>query len=1428
MGELFDCTLADPPAEVMADRDSIGFKKDLQARTKLIFSLDESLLKYIRGASTAHQVWTKLCFNFEDKGVRRRAILLRKLVALRQDKALDRYVLEFRETVNLIAETGKPLEDELTAILLLSGVKAEHQAFCQIVERTCVMRTEDGSTTLQFDTIAEELLREGTRIRSEEPPSKGALKASGKPFRSRSASTSGREQHQGGGTSHRSSPTRWQHGSGGSQPQHSRRPQTWWNNINNNQQTTQTRQQNQPRSAGPVRGRGTFPICSYCKRDNHPESKCYFKPKQNMRRDDQDDFKVKKPRHSSDNDSQNRGPHIWKLKIAKRPSDKDPDNADSKILKLDQSKNVNECQNKNKCLEFYIDSGAFKTICNDKTCLHDYREVNSESIECAGDQVLYTEGIGELKLNELKHNGLAGIEDVTYVPNLTCSLLSVSSIAKSGYVTLFKDNHCGIYHKNDVSIRGNPLLETYEKNGTYKLNLETKVNNVALKAGNTRSTQNIWHRRFAHLGTNSLSLLENGLVDGISKLQDKRHDPCETCCKSKQIRAPLPRDEAQRGSDLLEIIHSDVCEVTDCQSWEGYKYFVTFTDDKTRYTVVALLKTKNEVFQKFKEYKAIVEKHTGKQIKILRSDNGTEYCNAEFEEYLKKEGIIRQLSVVDTPEQNGVSERVNRTLLEKVRAMLKEAGLDFRYWAVALLMAVYLKNLSPTKAVPGQVPAHAWTGQKPNVENLRVFGCLAFVHINRKKTKKLRDRSKICIFMGYDDEKKGFKLMDIDQPKRYFVERSVVFDENRFPAIEAKQKNSEIQGEDSENIPDIPFLKIKETGTQPSLSKNKEAEAQSVDDTWEEYSSTSISRLSNDQVSSCGEDTSGSRSIIDIENISTVSDTESFKNISKRVRKPRQFPDFEVYGTKKSNANAICLASAVNPHIPGTIQEALACPEANFWIKAMEDELESFENCKVWSLETPQANIKIVGNKWVFKQKTNKDGSILYRARLVAKGYTQTYGVDYFETFAPVVRRSTLRLLFSVAVNLDLKIDHLDVKTAFLHGDLSETVYMSQPEGFAAVGLENKVCRLHKAMYGLKQAARSWNLKADKVLKEQGFVNFNDEPCVYLRNYEASIVIIALYVDDFYLLYKRNSDKIALLNTLQSRFKIKDLGEAKNCLGIKLIRNWEEGTLLLNQEDYVYSILSKFNMQDSNEIKTPMEYKLKLRDLNEGEKCEVPYQELIGCLLYLSVNTRPDIAYAVSFLSQYNTNYTSTHWKLAKRLLAYLKSTSKLGLKYVKIPHPSFCLIGYADADWAGNPADYKSYSGYCFTLDGNLISWESKKQKLAAQSSTESEYISLTEAVKESLYLNDLINDFFKCGPQKVTIFNDNLSTIRLAYSSNFSARTKHFGCRMQLVRDCVRDGSICLEHMSTELMPADVLTKGLGKLKHDSCCERLGMFSD
>ena len=1433
--DTFDCVAELPPEEVRGNPKAPEMLKDQRAHTRICNALAPSVMTHVLDTTFAKEAWDVLCTVFEDKGVHRRIGLVYSLFEIKHQNhsSLRSYVMAVKEAVSSIKATGRPMEDEMAAILMLRNLKPEMRQLRQLIERTCAVQAPgaDGEAVLQFSVVADELLKEA-RIEEQEERTT-AFKFEAVPAKPHSPAP-WRGQHHRGGASSRGRGR----GGGGF-----KRAVT---------QVTQTGQYGRPQQqfkqttapgGGPGTGgagrthcticqrigshptsrcrNGPYPPCRYCKRTNHAEEKC---SDQNSGRNEAGSVEPKRFKLGGDaqpSATSGGGPNKWVMNMASV-------GADNNIVVHDSNKNM----------EMYVDSAASKTMTGNPNCLHNFTEIPKESVLCAAGKVLQTVGKGTIKVNTDSEMNLQEISNVTYVPGLTSNLLSVSSVSASGFITVFRDVYCEIYESKQITISGSPLLKTREQNGIYKVKLNYNPTNIALKTTVNAEVADILHRRLAHLGKDNLNLLiNNKLVDGLPDKQELQKQTCEVCLKSRQTRTSFPKSGARRANNLLELVHSDVCQITDGPSWDQLKYFVTFIDDFSRFTVIALLSSKGQVFEKFKNYKAMVEKHIGKPIKTVRSDNGGEYCSNEFGRFFDQEGIVRQLTVANSPEQDGVAERANRTLCEKARALLKEAGLPNKYWAEAMSLAVYIKNVSPTKAVEGMVPMHAWTGQKPNIGDLRIFGCLASVHQTRDTSKKLGDRSLDCIYMGPDTERKGHKVLNIKTGK-IFTAISVHFDESVFPAKLGKNlppQISHVQEETPQTV-DISVTRWKN-----SFWNEGGSDTSSEDET---YSTTSMSRITGDE---------------------SNTDSESEPNqLGKRKRIPKKFPGYVAYGVGEATGEMALLAAPSTFFVPMDFSEAVNCSESQQWIDAMIDEINSFEKNNVWELKPLPIGGKIVGNRWVFRRKENKDGSTLYRARLVAKGYDQVYGVDFHEVFAPVVRRCILRVLFSTAVNFDLKIDHLDVKTAFLYGDLSEDVYMSQPEGFSQKDSNGKVCKLKKAMYGLKQAARSWYLKADKVLKRLGFSNFADEPCVYTKTTDKTVIIVALYVDDFFVIYNSDQEKMDLVNALNLEFEIKDLGEAKSCLGITLKRNWENKSLILQQEKYIDSILERFGMTNCISAETPMEgrpvqngkkahqKKGKKREREIDPECNeeepqnpikqqktgantkkskdvtYPYRELIGCLLYLSVNTRPDLAYTVSYLSQFNSCFTKEHFTLAKRVLNYLQGTRKLGLEYNKSTSPNFCITGYADADWAGDNTDYHSYSGYLFTLDGNPISWESRKQKLTALSSCEAEYISVTEASKESLYLNEMIGQFFDCGAQTVTLFNDNQGALDLALSHKFNVRTKHFGVRKHFLRDCIENRDIALYHMSTSHMPADILTKPLDKVLHKRRCDTLKMSAD
>lgn len=486
----------------------------------------------------------------------------------------------------------------------------------------------------------------------------------------------------------------------------------------------------------------------------------------------------------------------------------------------------------------------------------------------------------------------------------------------------------------------------------YYLNFqrETESSNSA-KADSDLSKEMLWHKRYGHLGAQNLNKLANdNLVTGFDFDVKTEVDFCEPCVHGKLHKCPLPTNGARRADEPLGLVHSDVCGKMTPKSAGGAEYLLTFTDDKTRYVWVYALKQKSEVFSKFCEWKALVEKSSGHKLKTLRTDSGGEFMTSEFQNFLKIEGVRHELTVPKTPQQNGVAGRLNRTPVESARTMLIQAKLPQKFSVEALNTTVYLHNRSPTRALDSATPSEAWTGVKPDVKHLRSFGCTAYAHIPKDERKKFDSNTRKCVFLGYGTETKGYRLYDCER-QRVIFSRDVKFNE----------KESGIEKEPSDGTDELITIELS----------------------------------SND---------------------SAAQDTETTKWQSTRERRP-----------PSRHGEWVTVASEDIAE-PTTVREALSGPYAEQWHKAMQQEINSLHKHNVWTLTELPEGRKVIGSKWVFKVKHNADGSVeKHKARLVAQGFSQKYGVDYDETFSPVVRFESIRTVIALAVKKGLKMHQMDV-----------------------------------------------------------------------------------------------------------------------------------------------------------------------------------------------------------------------------------------------------------------------------------------------------------------------------------------------------------------------------------------------------------------
>jgi hypothetical protein len=472
----------------------------------------------------------------------------------------------------------------------------------------------------------------------------------------------------------------------------------------------------------------------------------------------------------------------------------------------------------------------------------------------------------------------------------------------------------------------------------------------------------------------------------------------------------------------------------------------------------------------------------------------------------------------------------------------------------------------------------------------------------------------------------------------------------------------------------------------------------------------------------------------------------------------------------------------------------------------------------------------------VFKLKLKADNSIdRYKARLVAKGFSQIEGIDYIDTFSPVAKFCSIRALLALAAHHDLEIHQMDVKSAFLNGDLNEEIYMKQPPGFQVKGKESCVCKLQKSLYGLKQAGRAWNCKIDSTLLSLSFTRLESDHCIYVYHDGRVVIFIVLYVDDLMLISNSLPRLVTLKRRLAEMYQMKDMGEAEYILGIQILRDRANRTLDICQSGYIKTILERFCMAGCKPASTPMDYGTKLSksdcpatDIEREAVKAIPYQSAIGAIMYCMLGTRPDIAFAITALSQYSSNYGAKHWTAVKHLLRYLQGTQDYKLSYgLKKGDGDPVLFGYCDSDWGNDIDDRRSYTGYAFILAGGAVSWQSKKQPTTALSSVEAEYMAATQATKEAIWWRTFLSELGLVIAGSTVLITDSKGSIDLAKNPEHHARTKHIDIRHHFIREKVADGTVKMSFVGTEHMGADILTKPLAKTRHHSLLNLLGIHT-
>ncbi|CAB1109543.1 unnamed protein product [Ectocarpus sp. CCAP 1310/34] len=765
----------------------------------------------------------------------------------------------------------------------------------------------------------------------------------------------------------------------------------------------------------------------------------------------------------------------------------------------------------------------------------------------------------------------------------------------------------------------------------------------------------LWHRRMGHINGKNLDVLRKEQVNGVDYTGDVKY--CSVCPLGKSAQQPHPK---QATYGVLRPFQHDTLGPFAPTALGGSKYATKFVDQQTKWAEIVLMKDETCSVDSLALFNKGTVVPTGERIHCLRGDQGTEFTSAEFRQYCQDIGIKLEFASPNIPQQIGANERAGRTILNVVRCLLADSTLPNFLWGELIQTAVYLSNRVPHAALQNGTPYKALYGKDAYLGHLRVIGSRAFVH-EETHTRKLEHRAWEGRLVGYSMDSKSYRIYN-SETRRVRVSRNVVFIETPpvAPALD------EFGFDDREFTYDTHDDMVRDVRNYTfnhsidSLPPDHDVGDIPVIELLEQIHETTNRDLG---VSSAGTPPTDDAPRTSGETI------RELRRISYAFTAKGEFPDVAHRDGSFGFTEHAYAMGASQPDVPRTIEEARAMPDGEQWNAAAEREIASLKERQVYKL-VPRTAVppgrKRIKSKWVFKRKAG--GS--FKGRLVAQGWNQVPGLDCGNTYAPVCRFQSIRMLACIAVQFNLELDQMDVSTAFLYADILENVFVEQPPGFEVKDKDggDLVMQLQKSLYGLAQSPSNWFHTIDPFLVEIGFVPLKSDTCVYLYDHDDVQVYLTLYVDDL-LLAGNNSRAISMIKKkLTQRFKMTDMGEVKLVLGMEIKRDRNQGTLTISQEAYSKSILERFGMSECKPTSTPG-YGSELsnkqpEDTLLSEEETRRYQGIVGCLIYIAQVLRYDIMYATGQLTRPMAKPSKIHMVAAKHTLRYVAGTTDFRITY--------------------------------------------------------------------------------------------------------------------------------------------------------------------
>ncbi|GJV60896.1 putative ribonuclease H-like domain-containing protein [Tanacetum coccineum] len=1089
-----------------------------------------------------------------------------------------------------------------------------------------------------------------------------------------------------------------------------------------------------------------------------------------------------------------------------------------------------------------VDSGCSRHMTGNKAYLAEYQDFNGGPVAFGGSKG-YITGKGKIKTGKLD------FEDVCFVKELQhFNLFSVSQICDKKNKVLFTDSECLVLSPEFKLPDANQvLLRIPRQNNMYSFNLENIVPSgglACLIAKATIDESNKWNRRLGHVNFKNLNKLVKGnLVRGLpSKIFQNDHT-CVACQKGKQHKASCKAKSVSSISQPLQLLHMDLFGPTSVRSLNHKTYCLVITDDFSRFSWVFFLRTKDETSGILKDFIRQIENQLNQKVKTIRCDNGTEFKNRDFIEFCGSKGIKREYSNARTPQQNGVAERKNMTLIEAARTMLADSFLPNTFWAEAVSTACYVLNRVLVTKPQNKTPYELITGKIPIISYIRPFGCHVTILNTIDHLGKFDGKSDEGFLVGYSLQSKAFRVYNLET-KRVQANLHITFLENK-PNVARKGPTWLFDLDhltDSMNYQPVRLENqankhagLQEANQNASTEDYIDAgdspiEAESAQDyfvlpIWSSYTST----VKN---SKAGEEPTKHHDFkqVDKEDQVFLDELERLKRkeqdandaaeaLKKEFAQETEDLLLQVGAAKASSTNIVNTASTpvstASPYVADfTNLEPVVdvSPIPTSRIKSIHPstlilgDLQSAVQTRSKVTKSSGAYaFKAIGTKWVYINKKDERGVVVRnKARLVAQGHRQEEGINYDEVFAPVARIEAIRIFLAFASYMGFIVYQMDVKSVFMYGKIDEEVYVSQPLGFIDPKYPKKVYKVVKALY----APRAWYATLSTFLLKNGYRRGTIDKTLFIKKDKHDIILVQVYVDDIIFSSTKKSwcDEFEAL--MKSIFQMSSMGELTFFLGLQVKQ--KEDCIFISQDKYVVEILKKFDFVSVKTASTPIKtHKPLVKDEEASDVVVHLYRSMIGSLMYLTAS-RPDIMFTVCACSRFQVTPKTSHLSVVKRIFRYLKGKPKLGLWYPRVS--SFDLEAYSDSDYARANLERKSTTGGCQFLGRRLISWQCKKQTIMATSTTEAEYVVAANCYGQVLWIQNQLLDY-GFNFMNIKIYIDNESTICIVKNPVYHSKTKHIAIRHHFIRGAYEKKLIQVLKIHTDDNVADLLTKAFDK---------------